>query len=816
MTTLTNPTDMKYFFGKTGAVLLLVLIMSIAAKAQTDRRFLIDFGTAGNQTTATGWNNVTDVVDGTTIDLITATGATSAIDLVVVSEPQNGFDVNGGDSNFQGYNGQVLDYPVTACNDSHYAYTTGGSYKLTGLDNTKTYDIRIFGSRLPVSDTRVALYTINGQQQTLEGANNTSQTVLFSNIVPASGVITIGFAAASGSTFGYLNVMDITEKPIVPTAPANLSGAVVSTTSVNLQWTDNSGNETGFRIERSLTSGSGYTTITTTGANATSFTDTGLTSKSTYYYRVSAVLGSANSTYATASILVNMSPVIAPLPAVIEINEGDTDVTLVTATDPENGTMVFELESAPQFVWTDYMDIDRVNLSYAPNVGVDAGVYDFKIHCTDDLGGVGTADVHMIVRAALTTPGNLSAVAVSSSGIDLSWIDLSATETGYQIERSTTSGSGFVTVTTTAANAISFSDAGLNGSTTYYYRIKAVTASASSAYTGEVSATTSVPTTPAAPTDLLATAASSTAVNLTWTDNSNNETGFKIERSLVSGTGFTVIATAAANAASYIDATVVSNKTYFYRIRAANAVGNSAYTAEKSVTTPQIPPAAPTGLTAVASSSKIISLGWIDNSNNELEFDIERSPTSGTGFTVIGTASAGNALYLDSASLASGTTYYYRVRAVNSGGFSAYSNEASAATLLEGSGSALCSSIYCTDDGNVGIGTQIVPAGFRLAVNGKMMAEGVKVALQADWPDYVFKKDYQLTDLLALKEYIDTYGHLPNMPSDEEVKKDGIDMEAINVRLLEKIEELSLYLIQVEERLKKLEEENEALKKARN
>jgi hypothetical protein len=66
---------------------------------------------------------------------------------------------------------------------------------------------------------------------------------------------------------------------------------------------------------------------------------------------------------------------------------------------------------------------------------------------------------------------------------------------------------------------------------------------------------------------------------------------------------------------------------------------------------------------------------------------------------------------------------------------------------------------------------------------------------------------------VALKKYIDTHGHLPNMPSDKEVKQDGIDLEKINVLLLEKVEELSLYLIEMEERMNKLEAENEALKK---
>jgi hypothetical protein len=95
------------------------------------------------------------------------------------------------------------------------------------------------------------------------------------------------------------------------------------------------------------------------------------------------------------------------------------------------------------------------------------------------------------------------------------------------------------------------------------------------------------------------------------------------------------------------------------------------------------------------------------------------------------------------------------------------------------------------------------------------MAEGVKVALQSDWPDYVFKEGYALTDIPALKKFITENGHLPNVPTDETIKREGIDIGGINVLLLEKIEELSLYLIQMEERMKALETENDGLKKRR-
>ena len=83
-------------------------------------------------------------------------------------------------------------------------------------------------------------------------------------------------------------------------------------------------------------------------------------------------------------------------------------------------------------------------------------------------------------------------------------------------------------------------------------------------------------TAPAAPTNLTATVPAALQIKLTWTDNANNEEWFKIERS-TDGVNYTQIDVASANATSYVDTTVVPGTTYYYRVRAANAAGDSAY-----------------------------------------------------------------------------------------------------------------------------------------------------------------------------------------------------------------------------------------------
>ena len=92
---------------------------------------------------------------------------------------------------------------------------------------------------------------------------------------------------------------------------------------------------------------------------------------------------------------------------------------------------------------------------------------------------------------------------------------------------------------------------------------------------------------PAAPSGLAATAASKTQINLSWVDNSSDETGFQIERSTSATTGFTQIGTTAAGVTTFQSTGLTGNTTYYYRVRATNANGNSAYSNTASAKTPR-------------------------------------------------------------------------------------------------------------------------------------------------------------------------------------------------------------------------------------
>ncbi len=179
-------------------------------------------------------------------------------------------------------------------------------------------------------------------------------------------------------------------------------------------------------------------------------------------------------------------------------------------------------------------------------------------------------------------PSDIAGIATSSASVYLSWTDHSSHEDGFSIERRNISELGpFGEIATLSSNSVSFDDGGLDASTEYLYRVRAYNGAGYSAYSNTGPATTWNPPVviPLAPSDLLASSVSSSTINLTWFDQSNNEDGYIIERSEVAETsGFIHIAALAADVVSFDDTALNPATSYWYRIHAFNSAGNSAYT----------------------------------------------------------------------------------------------------------------------------------------------------------------------------------------------------------------------------------------------
>lgn len=275
-------------------------------------------------------------------------------------------------------------------------------------------------------------------------------------------------------------------------------------------------------------------------------------------------------------------------------------------------------------------------------------------------------------------PANLKATVISPNQINLEWTDASSDETGFELERSA-DGKVYTRIADLPANSKAFQNVGLAASTTYWYRVRAKNVSGFSVYSNVANAVTKPPvvTIPKAPSTLAATAFSGTRINLSWTDNATDETGFELERSL-NGTSFVKIADIAANTTAIADTGLASTTKYWYRILAKNTAGKSAYSNIATATTPEVVPNAPTGLTATTVSPFQINLAWTDKAVNETGFQLERS-ADGITFAKIADIAA-NKIDYENKGLNPATRYYYRIRAINLVGPSAYSAVSSAVT----------------------------------------------------------------------------------------------------------------------------------------
>ncbi len=533
-------------------------------------------------------------------------------------------------------------------------------------------------------------------------------------------------ASNAAGNSGYSNEASATtdDPPPPPADPSGLTATANGSSQIDLAWTDNASDEDNFVIERHAGDGN-FAEIATVGAGVTSFDDTGLAASTTYTYRVRAANAAGNSGYSNEASATTDDPGVdpnenlaldKPVTASSELSsrpvenavDGDDGSVFGTDSDGEQWLRV-DLEAAlpvgrvivkwtNDYFATDYefqISDDDANWTtvYSTDAGA-AGEQEFTFSQTTasyvrlfmtaanrSRYGIGELEVYAGDAPAgpPAAPSSLTATANGASQINLSWTDNSSNEDNFKIERHGGDGN-FVEIATVGADVVSYNDTGLVASTTYTYRVRASNSAGNSGYSNEASATTDDPPPPPAdPSGLTATANGSSQIDLSWTDNSGNEDNFKIERHPGDG-NFAEIATVGADVVSYNDTGLSASTTYTYRVRAANAAGNSAYSNEASATTddPPPPPADPSGLTATANGSSQIDLSWTDNSSNEDNFKIERHAGDGN-FAEIATVGTDVTSY-DDTGLSANTTYTYRVRASNGAGDSGYSNEASATT----------------------------------------------------------------------------------------------------------------------------------------
>ncbi|HEY7374437.1 MAG TPA: galactose oxidase-like domain-containing protein, partial [Polyangia bacterium] len=437
----------------------------------------------------------------------------------------------------------------------------------------------------------------------------------------------------------------------------------------------------------------------------TSYADTGLAAGTAFSYRVRAADAAgnrgpySNAASATTSTSADTQPPTAPTTlTATTVSAAAIDLAWGAATD-DVGVAGYVVERCSGAGCSDFAQIGTPTTTSFADGGLPASTtFSYRVRAVD---AAGNHSLYSNTAAATTSaavdtqpptaPASLTATAAAATQINLAWV--AATDdvavASYAVERCSGAGcSDFAPIGT--ATTTSFADGGLPASTTFSYRVRAADAAGNRGpYSNTASAMTSAPVDtepPTAPTSLTATAASTTQINLAWVAATDDVgvASYIVER--CSGLGcsdFAQIGTAIMT--SYADAGVADGTTFSYRVRAADAAGNQSPDSNTAVaTTPAIdrqPPTAPASLTATATSSSQISLGWTAASDDVgvTEYLIERCAGAGcSDFAQVGTSTATS---FGDSGLTGSTAYGYRVRATDAAGhLGAYSNVATATT----------------------------------------------------------------------------------------------------------------------------------------
>jgi fibronectin type 3 domain-containing protein len=485
---------------------------------------------------------------------------------------------------------------------------------------------------------------------------------------------TIQFAGGSttGDQTAFIDsiAIDGSTPPSPPSAPTGLA-ATASNAQVVLNWNASSG-ATSYNVYRGTTAGGESTTAIVTGVTATTYTNTGLTNGTTYYYEVKAVNANGSSAYsneasATPAVAGPLTNVSFETPALSAggYQYNPTGGTWIFASNAgiANNSSAFNNPTAPDGVQVAFLQGQAgTNGTITQSATFTAGSHTLSFQaCQRDAGGVNTQTIRVLIDGTLVST-------------------ISPTTASFAVYTTTSF------TTTAGAHAIQFA----GGSTT----------NDQTAFIDSV--VIDSPSAPPAPTGLTATAGNA-QVALSWTA-SSGATSYNVYRGTTAGGESTTAIVTGVTGTTYTNTGRTNGTTYYYKVAAVNAGGTSAYSNEASATPVAAPPA-PTGLTATAGNTQVV-LNW-NASVGALTYNVYRGTTA-NGESTTAIATGITATTYTNTGRTNGTTYYYKVKAVN-GGTSAYSNEASA-TPTAGGGNSVTNASFETPALSAG-GYQYNPTG---------------------------------------------------------------------------------------------------------
>ncbi|GAA5034668.1 hypothetical protein GCM10011506_29330 [Marivirga lumbricoides] len=518
----------------------------------------------------------------------------------------------------------------------------------------------------------------------------------------------------------------------VPAKPTNFFVNLLNDNSIVINWDDNSSDELAFELYRSVQSGSGYKLVqrinATTGANPQSYVDTPLNANTNYFYRMRAVNNSGGSEYTreeSASTLVDSESPSAPFLNLIGSTTNSVSVEWTASTDNigvvgyevfRNNALIASLPN-DQFQFTNTgLAIDQTysyvvkakdatgNVSLASNqvtakTSVSQGLkYTYYHHnnfnSVDQIVSNGTVIKTGIVNnfnmnnreredrfafifeglVEIPTAGDYTFFTNSDDGSKLFINNQLIVDNDGTHGCQQRNGVINLPVGLAAIRVLMFENGGGQ-----CLEVRWQGPGISKQFIPDnrlFNNSFELSGFPSQPSNLQATIISNSQIDLNWTDNSNNEEGFEIYRSLNQNANYQLVHLSAANETSWTDSDLSGGTTYYYKIKAINFNGSSDFTGPISATTTGNPPspASPANFSLIVENSSNVRLNWTDNATAELGYEVYRSTSSVVStFTLIHTTSTNVNSYLDQQTQGN-RTYYYRIRAKGEGSFSDFTS----------------------------------------------------------------------------------------------------------------------------------------------
>lgn len=467
-------------------------------------------------------------------------------------------------------------------------------------------------------------------------------------------------------------------------SPSQLTAVALGASTIQLTWKDNSDDELGFRLERKDPISGVFILVEVLQPNSQEYFDTDLAAATSYTYRIASYSSTAVSGYSNEATAVTFTQDI-PGPSFLTADFDPLLRKVVVSwkdnTDEENGTEIERKEGLTGiFQGIGFTDEDQT-FFLDDNIEEDKVYYYRARHTTNE--GFKTPysneDSAYVPALPPEAPTNLQIFTFTQNLVfGLHWEDNSEDEDGFELIR-TSIESGATFSRTFPANTTAYNDTLPDPTKDYTYRVRSFKNGLFSDYSNEVTTLEDELTPPSGLTAAQVT--NENAVELEWIDNSNNELGFIIERRRSNENDFEILKFVGPDSEYFLDQSgLVSGTVYIYRVQAYNSSNYSDYSNTATIEIDPRDPNAitpPTELTASQlSGQNAVDLAWVDNSDNELGFIIERRKSNESNFSLLTYVAANIEFFRDLTGLQFETVYVYRVKAYSANAESEYSNTA--------------------------------------------------------------------------------------------------------------------------------------------